>query len=1251
MKKALLFLWLAASLAAAPNTPIRNLIIQNNAGTALTGIAQMNGASPVSVLQDSIYNITTYGASPAASAATNNTAITAAMNAAIAAGGGTIYTPFGTYTTTTVTVSSSVGLTFEFADRASSIWKASVNTAPVLTITGSNVTIKGGGFDGAYVSGASSGTSGIIYLNAAKNIIIDDCLIQNGLRNGVLMFGECQYIKITNTRLYRNYCSIRSFEDVPNNKTSTAITVNKCELISNWDHTGNDQTGGVKLQSNGVTGQSAGHSITDNYIYNVGLLPIEMWTGENGVFRNSVISGNRIFGIDSGDQWGVSLNGCFDVVVIGNSIRLTNGYVGIEAANECQRCLIVDNTINLFASNGTTKSSATGIGIYNNSGYSPKYTKISNNTITGGSDGIHTQNTITPTTISGNKIRDFSGILINLQGSSYLTITSNTLEGDCTSQIAIFGDYSNITDIDIGYNTFSGDASHRNVWGYNSSTAHTFTNFHFHHNDGKAATFTGYDSWYMGWDSSELINMIREENYYVAGSGKADWPYLASADVPVPPFSPESQEFSIPIASKFTITVAASATDQWYKVFSFIYGRPLTMSMHVRCDFLAADNKSSSQTFFIAGSPYGQAAGISKLPSGYYQGAPLKGIIYDNPSAGATHEIWLRFGPTGGGTAEVGGADFASSWIVAPTVVASAPTYNANHYELDTVSNEQALKTQYAQTNQLNIAASGYANFGTAQGSSGYGFRDNSGVMQFKDSGGAWNAFGGTPGVNSVAGTAGQVLVNGGTSAQTGAVTFSLPSALTGINSITSATVQPLTLATLDSNANVVLDPHGTGEVLVNANTAAAPTGFTGTLLHLNGSDALATALTLDTYTGIARLLLRKANTSGAAPSAIGTGTNIGRVAWQGYGTSAYSSADRAFINVNATENWTNTAQGTAMTLSITNTGGTTAINWAGATPTQIAFSLPSINTLVMTATDFTAAGKLTMTGPATTVAAGGSSYHAISASLTGDSGGTSDIRAFNQVFTLTGSNNVAFLNGVYASAINAQTGGVVSGLIASTYQTISSNASNTTAVAGAVSLHTMTGTGNVTGSYEAFVVDPPTYSSTGRITGTFTGFSIPLDSGNSSITTWAGADIANQTKGSGEAYAYRGRMTSGTGKYNLYMDGTAQNYLAGNLTLGAAYIGSVQNLSGAGAANVTTETTALATTGAAQAITLADGVNGQTKIIIHDVDGGSAVLTPTTKTGFSTVTFTNAGESVTLKFLTTRGWIVTGSYLAVIAP
>lgn len=92
--------------------------------------------------------------------------------------------------------------------------------------------------------------------------------------------------------------------------------------------------------------------------------------------------------------------------------------------------------------------------------------------------------------------------------------------------------------------------------------------------------------------------------------------------------------------------------------------------------------------------------------------------------------------------------------------------------------------------------------------------------------------------------------------------------------------------------------------------------------------------------------------------------------------------------------------------------------------------------------------------------------------------------------------------------------------------------------------------------------------------------------------------------------------------------------------SFGTAMTLGTQSLSGAGAVDVTNTFTALTTTGAAQALTLANGTTGQVKIITHVVDGGSAVLTPTTKIGFSTITFTGVGESATLVY-TAAGWAI----------
>jgi len=98
------------------------------------------------------------------------------------------------------------------------------------------------------------------------------------------------------------------------------------------------------------------------------------------------------------------------------------------------------------------------------------------------------------------------------------------------------------------------------------------------------------------------------------------------------------------------------------------------------------------------------------------------------------------------------------------------------------------------------------------------------------------------------------------------------------------------------------------------------------------------------------------------------------------------------------------------------------------------------------------------------------------------------------------------------------------------------------------------------------------------------------------------------------------------------------------NLPSFIGYANSTQALSGAGAVDVTSAVTLVTSTGAAEALTLADGtVVGQTKTIIHDVDGGSSVITPTTASGFTTATLTDVGDCVVLMWTATRGWVAIG--------
>ena len=128
----------------------------------------------------------------------------------------------------------------------------------------------------------------------------------------------------------------------------------------------------------------------------------------------------------------------------------------------------------------------------------------------------------------------------------------------------------------------------------------------------------------------------------------------------------------------------------------------------------------------------------------------------------------------------------------------------------------------------------------------------------------------------------------------------------------------------------------------------------------------------------------------------------------------------------------------------------------------------------------------------------------------------------------------------------------------------------------------------------------------------------------------------------------FTGPVRSQNGFQNVSINSTTGAVTVTSIYGDAEVLG-VQSLSGAGAVDVTNGLTSLTSTGSAQALTLANGTAGQVKIIVHTVDGGSAVLTPTTKIGFSTITFTGVGESASLVY-TSAGWAITALNGAVAA-
>ena len=109
---------------------------------------------------------------------------------------------------------------------------------------------------------------------------------------------------------------------------------------------------------------------------------------------------------------------------------------------------------------------------------------------------------------------------------------------------------------------------------------------------------------------------------------------------------------------------------------------------------------------------------------------------------------------------------------------------------------------------------------------------------------------------------------------------------------------------------------------------------------------------------------------------------------------------------------------------------------------------------------------------------------------------------------------------------------------------------------------------------------------------------------------------------------------------------------ITSNASYNKAIRGGVQALSGAGAADIVNLITELTTGAGAAAVTLADGsTSGQIKIINHIVDGGgTATVTPVTFANGTTIAFDAVGESVTLVWNSTVGWVASSVNGATVA-
>lgn len=114
------------------------------------------------------------------------------------------------------------------------------------------------------------------------------------------------------------------------------------------------------------------------------------------------------------------------------------------------------------------------------------------------------------------------------------------------------------------------------------------------------------------------------------------------------------------------------------------------------------------------------------------------------------------------------------------------------------------------------------------------------------------------------------------------------------------------------------------GVLRINQVTATNPTPPTGTLLHLTAADSALPIITFDAFAQRGVIQFRRASGTSASPSAVQSGDNLGNFGGIGYGATGYGASSTCAVTFLATQNFTDSAQGTKVTIEATANGSTT---------------------------------------------------------------------------------------------------------------------------------------------------------------------------------------------------------------------------------------------------------------------------------------------------------------------------------------
>lgn len=153
-----------------------------------------------------------------------------------------------------------------------------------------------------------------------------------------------------------------------------------------------------------------------------------------------------------------------------------------------------------------------------------------------------------------------------------------------------------------------------------------------------------------------------------------------------------------------------------------------------------------------------------------------------------------------------------------------------------------------------------------------------------------------------------------------------LPGSRTALAGMSAINGTAATYARSDSAPAIdaAITPIWTGSHRWNFNGVAPLATISTTAIQLSGADGGTPAFESNSFAGENAILVRRANNTAAAPSALALNNTILALRAFGYGTTTYSASTRAGLLFRANEAWTDTAQGTYVSIFATLNGSTT---------------------------------------------------------------------------------------------------------------------------------------------------------------------------------------------------------------------------------------------------------------------------------------------------------------------------------------